>query len=253
MEQQRASLLLEQQRASLEQQRAPLLLQMPFGPQGGHNNVAATQQLLPQMLHEPAEAPTLAPTTASSLNQVQVDLIAANREAALRRRQQQLQPQVQLQPQQQEHLQDQQQEVETQVAVAQQTQLEITTSHGGICGEQQQPSVGLQSTAQYTASGNTNKCIICMEDLHILQVQALPCMHCFHKVCLDEWRQCADKPAHHCPLKCHLTMCSLLADDTADEAEHQIGGDGSSAQQRPDPSAPVGDELSQLIAEATAR
>ena len=100
--------------------------------------MAATQQLLPQMLHEPAEAPT----TASSLNQVQVELIAANREAALRRRQQQQQPQVQLQPQQQEHLQDQQQEVQTQVAVAQQTQLEITTSHGGICGEQQQPSVG---------------------------------------------------------------------------------------------------------------
>jgi hypothetical protein len=108
---------------------------MPLGPQGGHNNVAATQQLLPQMLPEPAEAPT----TASSLNQVQMELIAANREAALRRRQQQQQPQVQqqqVQPQQQEQLQVQQQQVQPQDAVAQQTQLEITTSHGGICGEE---------------------------------------------------------------------------------------------------------------------
>jgi hypothetical protein len=79
LEQQRASLLLEQHRASLllEQQFASLLPQLPLGPQAErslrswqllcrschwdcHNNVAATQQLLPQMLHEPAEAPTTA-------------------------------------------------------------------------------------------------------------------------------------------------------------------------------------------------
>jgi hypothetical protein len=262
-QQQQQQPLQPSQEDPMEQQRASLLLQMPLEPQGGRNNVAAPQQLQPPMLHEPAEAPT----TASTLTQGQMELIAANREAALRRRQQQqplvqeqqAQPQhqeqlqvqpEQVQPQQQEQLQVQQQQVQPQDAVAQQTQLEITTSHGGICGEQQQPSGGQQATAQSSDSGNTNKCIICLEDLQIMQVQALPCMHCFHKRCLDDWQQCTDKPAHHCPLKCHLNICSLVAEDTADEAEHQIGGDGGNAQQPPDPSAPVGAELSQLIGEA---
>jgi hypothetical protein len=247
----------------MEQQRASLLLQTPLEPQGGRNNVAAPQQLQPPMLHEPAEAPT----TASTLTQGQMELIAANREAALRRRQQQqplvqeqqAQPQhqeqlqvqqQQVQPQQQEQLQVQQQQVQPQDAVAQQTQLEITTSHGGICGEQQQPSGGQQATAQSSGSGNINKCIICLEDLQIMQVQALPCMHCFHKICLEDWQRCTDKPAHHCPMKCHLNIQSLVAEDMPDEDEVQIGGDGGNEPQPPDPSAPVGAELSQLIEEA---
>jgi hypothetical protein len=191
------------------------------------------------MLHEPAEAPT----TASTLTQGQMELIAANREAALRRRQQQqplvqeqqAQPQhqeqlqvqpEQVQPQQQEQLQVQQQQVQPQDAVAQQTQLEITTS------------------------GNMNKCIICLEDLQIMQVQALPCMHCFHKICLEDWQRCTAKPAHHCPMKCHLNIQALVAEDMPDEDEVQIGGDGGNEPQPPDPSAPVGAELSQLIEEA---
>ena len=152
--------------------------------------------------------------------------------------------QQQVQPQQLEQLQVQQQQVQPQDAVAQQS---------GICGEQQQPSGGQQATAQSSDSGNSNKSIICLEDLQIMQVQALPCMHCFHKRCLDDCQQCTGKPAHHCPLKCHLNICSLVAEDTADEAEHQIGGDGGNAQQPPDPSAPVGAELSQLLEEAISR
>ena len=134
--------------------------------------------------------------------------------------------QQQVQPQQLEQLQVQQQQVQPQDAVAQQS---------GICGEQQQPSGGQQATAQSSETGNPNKSIICLEDLQIMQVQALPCIHCFHKSCLDDWQQCTDKPAH------------LVAEDTADEAEHQIGGNGGNAQQLPDPSAPVVAELSQLL------
>ena len=70
---------------------------------------------------------------------------------------------------------------------------------------------------------------------------------------MDDWQQCTDKPAHHCPLKCHLNINSLVIDDTGDEDEDPIGGDGGNVQQPPDPSAPVGDELSQLIEEAIAR
>ena len=85
-----------------------------------------------------------------------------------------------------------------------------------------------------------NKCIICLEDLQTMRVQALPCMHCSHRRCLDDWQQCADKPARHCPLKCHLIINSLVDEDAGDEDEDQIGGHD-------------GDELSQLIEEAIAR
>ena len=207
----------QQQQESLqepiEQQRALLLLQMPLV-------AAAPQQLQPPMLHEPAEAPT----TASSLTQAQRELIATNREAALRRRQD-----------------VQQQQVQPQDAAAQQTQL-----------EQPQPSGGQQARAASSDPGNVHTCIICMEDLHSMRVQALPCMHCFHKRCLEAWQQCTDKPAHHCPLRCHLTINSRDGEDTEDEDEIEIGGDGGLAQQPPGPSAPVGDELAQLIEAAIA-
>jgi hypothetical protein len=305
MEQQRASLLLQQplqpsQEDPMEQQRASLLLQMPLEPQGG--NVAAPHLLQPQMLREYSVVVAEAPTTASSLTQGQMERISANREAALRRRQQQQQPQelqlalpraslstsipeeidhetrLQHQTQQQQaqprasfsdqrspeeidhdtriqhqellQLHQQQLQLQPQDAVAQQTQLEITTAANS--SEQQRPSGGQQATAQ---SSDIHKCVICLEDLQVMAIQALPCMHCFHKVCLDDWQRCTGKPFHHCPLKCHLNIQSLVAEDSLGSlgsAEDAIGVDGSEDQQEPDAMAPNAAELTQLIEEALA-
>ena len=77
-------------------------------------------------------------------------------------------------------------------------------------------------------------------------------MHCFHKQCLEDWHQSINKPPHHCPLKCHVNISSLVNEDMEAEDEDLIGGDGGLAQQPPDPSAPVGDELAQLIEAAIA-
>jgi hypothetical protein len=147
--------------------------------------------------------------------------------------------QQQVQPQQPEQLLIR---MQLQDADAQQTQLEITTAANS--SEQQQPSGGQQATAQI------NKCVICLEELQVMAVQALPCMHCFHKVCLDDWQRCTGKPFNHCPLKCHLNFQNLVADDSRPEDEVSIARDGSEDQQLLDAMAPTAAELNALIEEA---
>ena len=61
-------------------------------------------------------------------------------------------------------------------------------------------------------------CAICQDSLNQegKQVEALPCMHVFHEVCLQDWRLCTGKPQDHCPMRCHeASNFDLDPDDIA--------------------------------------
>ena len=45
-------------------------------------------------------------------------------------------------------------------------------------------------------------CVIC-QDVIISDGSALWCGHVFHRQCLVEWRDCANKTIRDCPYRCH--------------------------------------------------
>ena len=64
-------------------------------------------------------------------------------------------------------------------------------------------------------------CVICQQAMSPEEeLEALPCMHLFHKGCVDDWRAATAKPVNHCPLKCHVTAAVIIEGSGA-EAEGQ--------------------------------
>ena len=48
------------------------------------------------------------------------------------------------------------------------------------------------------------ECLICLEEVaEGEQMRLLPCVHGFHRECIDLW---VTRPHRHCPV-CHLSLC----------------------------------------------